>query len=176
MGQHNPNGGREASSDENRPSWRPQDQSTSSVQRHRGNEDDHDYGSWRDRNQDRPVNERDPSRWEGSRGSELGTSDDRWRATERYGQGQSGYSAGRYGDDRSQHMQNRNDMMRGPGSRDDREFGGYNPERYGAQGGYGGGRGFESERGSQWSAYDRPQQRPPMERNDMRWQHQGERP
>jgi osmotically-inducible protein OsmY len=71
MGTHNPNGGRHTP-DENRPSWRPQDQTTSSVPRDRGNEDDHDDGSWRERNQDRPVNERDPSRWEGSRGSELG--------------------------------------------------------------------------------------------------------
>jgi len=159
MGSHNPNGGRHAPTDESRPSWRPQDQATSSAQRHRGNEDDHDYGSWRERNQDRPVNDRDPRRWEGGRGSELGNSDDGWRATERYGQGQRGRNAGRYGEDRSQHMQHRNDMMRGSGSREDRDFGG--DDRFAGRG--------------RWSAYDGPQ-RPPMDRNDMRGQRRGERP
>lgn len=194
---YSPNGGRDAPSDENRPSWRPQDQSAPAGQRTRGNEDDHDYGSWRDRNQDRPTNDRDPNRWEGSRGSELGSADEGRRATERYGQGQSGYSAGRYGEDRAQHaqMQNRNDMMRGSGSREDGGIGaddrftgrggssgqggwanedrGYNPERSGSQSGQGGG--FEAERGARWSAYEAPQ-RHAMDRNDMRGQRSTDRP
>ncbi|HEU4732342.1 MAG TPA: BON domain-containing protein [Kofleriaceae bacterium] len=174
MATHNQNGGRVAPPDENRPSWRPQDSSPSQGYRSRGNEDDHDYRSWRDRNyreDDRPAIERDPRRWEGSRGSELGSYEERdpgWRSTERYGQGQSGYSAGRYGDDRSQqlHLQGRNEMVPSPGSFEDRGYDlglddrftgrgrpgywqdrtGYGPERYGAQGGYGGGRGYEAER------------------------------
>ncbi|HEY0190291.1 MAG TPA: BON domain-containing protein [Kofleriaceae bacterium] len=152
------NGGRNASADEHRPSWRPQDQSTSSSHRPRTNEDDHDYSSWRERNE--PV-ERDPRRWEGSRGSEVGAAEGRDRSsTEYYGQGQSGYSAGRYGEDRSQqhNMQNRNEMWSpAPGSSEDRRYEtgtddrwtgrggnnwadrgdhGYNPERSGSQGGY----------------------------------------
>jgi osmotically-inducible protein OsmY len=182
---HYQNGGRDvAVPDENRPSWRPQDQSASN-QRNRGNEDDHDNRSWRDRNyrdDDRGSADRDPRRWEGSRGSEVGYGfhEDRaiGRSTERYGQGQSGYSAGRYGDDRAQQggMQNRNDMWApSPGSFEDRHYDagtddrftgrgaaygadrsdrGYDPERYGAQGGYGGGRGFESERGYDPRGYD----------------------
>lgn len=169
MANHYQNGGRNvAVPDENRPSWRPQDQQASSM-RNRGNEDDRDYRSWRERHQRDDIMERDPQRWEGSRGSEVGYSEDRDLGrsnTERYGQGQSGYSAGRYGDDRSQQIQNRNEMVwsghheergrdlgtddrwqRGSGSwadRDNRR--GYEPERYGAQGGYGGGRGFEAQR------------------------------
>jgi hypothetical protein len=174
---HNQNGGRNgALPEDGRPSWRPQDPASTQVHRGRGNgngnEDDHDYRSWRDRNyrdDDRPAIERDPRRWEGSRGSELGHHEDRdpgWRTTERYGQGQSGYSAGRYGDDRSQHLQGRNEMSPSPGSFEDRghdlgvddrftgrgrpgywqDRSGYGPERQGAQGGYGGGRGFEAER------------------------------
>lgn len=171
------NGGRSTVPDENRASWRPQDQSPSTSFRgrgtERGNEDDHDYRSWRDRSHrddDRHASDRDPQRWEGSRGSELGYSQDRdlGRGTERYGQGQSGYGAGRHGDDRSQQMQHRNDMTSSAGGHDDRyhelgtderfsgrgasswtdrgDRGGYQPERYGAQGGYGGGRGFEADR------------------------------
>jgi osmotically-inducible protein OsmY len=166
------NGGRSTVPDENRASWRPQDQSSSSTSaRGRGNEDDHDYRSWRERSyrdDDRRVSDRDPRRWEGSRGSELGYSHELDRSTERYGQGQSGYTAGRHGDDRSMQMQmqNRNELAP-PGSEDryydlgtDERFsgrgasswtdrsdrGGYPLERYGAQGGYGGGRRFEAER------------------------------
>jgi hypothetical protein len=167
VGNYNQNGGR-SPSDEDRPSWRPQDQSAAAP-RNRGNEDDHDYGSWRDRNQDRQTADRDPDRWEGSRGSELGHGEGRepGRSTERYGQGQSGYSAGRYGEDRSQQIQNRNEMMRGPGSREDRGLGiddrftGRGEDRgYGPRGREGGG--SESERGGSWRAYD-----PPPGRNQM---------
>ncbi len=165
MGHHKQNGSRNATSEENRPGWRPQDQS-SAAPRHRSNEDDHDYDSWRARNQDRPTGERDPSRWEGSRGSELGHAEDRdaGRSTERYGQGQSGYSAGRYGDDGSQHRQNRNDMMRGSGNREDRDLG--VDDRFTGRGDDRGfserlgdsGRGSDADRGGgSWRAYDQPQ-------------------
>lgn len=164
MANHNQNGGRNiAIPDENRPSWRPQDHQGASA-RSRTNEDDRDYRSWRDRNHrdgDRHAADRDPRRWEGGRGSELGYSDERdsARSTERYGQ--SGYAAGRYGDDRSPHAQNRNEMIPSPGSFEDRHHdhnvgaddrftgggragywqdrGGHDPERYGARGGYGNG-------------------------------------
>jgi BON domain len=164
MGNHHQNGGRHASADDNRASWRPQDQSTAAAPRHRGNEDDHDYGSWRERNQDRPVNDRDPARWEGSRGSELGNADDDgWRVTEHDVQGQRGSSAGRAGEQRAQRGPNRNDnrneMMRGSGSREDRDFGA--SDRFAGRG--------------PWSAYDGPAH-PPMDRNDMRGQGRGEPP
>lgn len=148
MGTHNQNGGRHAPTDDNRASWRPQDQDASSASRPRGNEDDRDYGSWRERNQDHAVSDHDPRRWEGSRGSELGTADEGW-SPERHGQRPSGYSAGRYGDDRTQHMAYRDDRMHGSDSR-----------------------GFEPAR-RPWSAYDGPQ-RTPMERNDMRGQRPSE--
>jgi len=177
MATYNQNG-RDAHPDDNRSSWRPHDQ-PSSQGRYHGNEDDRDLHSFRDRNQehDRYGSNRDPRRWEGSRGSEVGYYEDRdsfARATEYYGQGQSGYSAGRRGDDRSQRWQNRNEMSSSPGRFEDRrqslgvddrftgrgDRGGYwedqpseSPERYGAQGGYGGGRGFESNR-SGWRGYD----------------------
>jgi osmotically-inducible protein OsmY len=148
------NGGRNvAVPDENRPSWRPQDQDE--RHRARGNDDDHDYRGWRDRHFDRQ--ERDPRRWEGSRGSELGYWEDRdLGRSERYGQGQSGYSAGRYADDRSQQVHNRNDpsfddrrydlgtddRFSGRGwsawsDRNERQYAGYDPERYSTQGSYG---------------------------------------
>lgn len=183
---HNQNGERNtANPDEHRPGWRPEDPQASSARR-RANEDDHDYRSWRERNDhdgDRHAAGRDPRRWEGGRGSELGYSDDRdmGRSTERHGQGQSGHApADRYGEDRSRQMQNRNEMVPSPGSFEDRHHdrdrgdrgdggergersvddrfsgrgvvgywqdrGGYGPERYGAQGGYGGGSGFDAER------------------------------
>ena len=119
---NHPNGGRSSSADEHRPNWRPQDQSNASSSRARS-EDDHDYGSWRDRNE---HVERDPRRWEGSRGSEVGSGDDRdLGRTEHYGQGQSGYSAGRHGEDRSHQgsMQNRNEMWSpSPGNVEDRRY------------------------------------------------------
>ncbi|HET9623414.1 MAG TPA: BON domain-containing protein [Kofleriaceae bacterium] len=125
MANYQNNGGRNvAVPDENRQSWRPQDQDASSHRYRGGNEDDHDYRGWRERNFDDRM-ERDPRRWEGSRGSELGSWEDHGMgSTEYYGQGQSGYSAGRYGDDRSQHlqMQNRNDMRPSPGGFEERNY------------------------------------------------------
>jgi hypothetical protein len=121
--------------DENRPSWRPQDEQHR-ARRAMSEEDD------------RYEEERYGRHWE-DRG-------------ERYGMGQSGYAAGRYEGDRSLGFESRNQGY--PGSFEDRhrERGlderfsgrggsayyerGYNPERYGAPGGYGGGRGWEAER------------------------------
>ncbi len=172
MANHNQNAGRNAAlPDDNRPNWRPQDQPSS--QGERGH-----YGSWRDRNyrdDERHAAGRDPRRWEGSRGSELGHADDRdtgGRSTERYGQGQSGYSAGRYGDDRSQQMQNRNEMFPSAGGLEDRyhEMGGDDrftgrgrPTYWQDQGGHelgrpGPGRSFDAERlgiaHGGWRSYD----------------------
>ena len=118
------NGGRNvAVPDENRPSWRPQDQDE--RHRARGNDDDHDYRGWRDRHFDRQ--ERDPRRWEGSRGSELGYGED--------------HDLGRYGDDRHYDM-GTDDRFTGRGwsawsDRNERQYAGYEPERYSTQGGYG---------------------------------------
>lgn len=116
MANHNPSG---RNNDDNRASWRPQDQ---------------------DRNKQ----------------PDAQGSDTDWQ-----GQGQSGYGSGRMESDRSFSQGNRNQTYGGrqgsQGNQDDRWSGrggsstagtpdedrGYNPERYGAQGGYGGGSGFE---------------------------------
>jgi hypothetical protein len=83
--------------DENRPSWRPQDQNV----RSRGEE-----GRYRDdRDDDRYMSE---ERYEGSRGG---------RQIDAFGQGQSGYAAGRYGEDRSMQFQNRNESYPQGGQR-----------------------------------------------------------
>jgi len=164
MATHQNTGRNSASDDNDRSSWRPHDQPQNFSGR--ANDDDRDYRSWRDRNYREDEGNRDPRRWEGSRGSEVGyggSAGDR-RSTEYYGQGQSGYSSGRYGEDRSQQgqMQNRNEMISGPGrggygsggSHDDRhrswgpddrfgdrgawsysqDRGGYSQDRFGAQG------------------------------------------
>ena len=81
MANHNNSGVGQRSADEDRTSWRPND------------DENHSHEPDRDRER-----ERDP------------------RSTERYGQGQSGYSAGRHGDDFSQGDQNRNPSY--PGSDD----------------------------------------------------------
>ncbi len=89
----NQNGRNVAMPDENRPSWRPQDD----EQRNRRNmSDDEDRYMSRDRDEDRFWEDRS-SRWDRDEG---------YRSTERYGQGQSGYGSGRYEDDRS--FQSRN--------------------------------------------------------------------
>jgi len=132
MATHHQNGGRDSAlpDDNDRSSWRPHDQPQSSAGR--ANDDDRDYRSWRDRNRDDEGN-RDPRRWEGSRGSEVGYAGDAGRrSTEYYGQGQSGYSSGRYGDDRSQQMQNRNEMVSGRGGR--YGYGGGHDDRYRSSG------------------------------------------
>lgn len=140
MGTYNPNG--RNASDEGRPTWRPQDQSHSSDYRGRGSEmRDSDLirdEQWRDRDFHNDDQSRDPRRWEGSRGSELGYHD------EQYGQGQSGYSAGRHGQDRAQQnqMRNRNDF--GSSSSYDRNFGG--DDRFSGRGNYG----RDSGRSEQW--------------------------
>lgn len=88
----NQNGGRSvALPPENRPTWSPQEQAQPLTH--------HDDRSWRDRNdldEDRHASERDPRRWEGGRGSELGYVD--------YGERPSSYTARRYGEVRSQHV------------------------------------------------------------------------
>src|SRR5258708_3289391 len=81
------NGRNVAVPDENRPSWRPQDEQ---GQRNRRNmdEDDARYDDDRFMARDRYWEDRED------------------RMAERYGQGQSGYGAGRYGGDRSYEARN----------------------------------------------------------------------
>jgi len=79
------NGGNVAVPDENRPSWRPQDEQ---GQRNRRNMDEDDYDDDRFMARDRYWEDRED------------------RMTERYGRGQSGYGAGRYGADRSYEVRN----------------------------------------------------------------------
>ena len=179
MATYNPNGRNVTRPDENRPSWRPQDQDRSERTR---SFDDDDRG-WRSRGEDRfeRSSDRDPGdrgRWGNAR-DQRGNWEDQRHMTERYGQGQSGYGSGRYSEDRSYQNRNqswygRDDRDRGMGTderfergRGGADFGnergmdrggmdrGYNPERYGAQGGYGGGRGFEDRSGSQQHDFDR---------------------
>jgi len=132
---HHQNGGRHgAHPEENRSSWRPQDQPPSQSFHGRGNDDDRDYRSWRDRNyHEDDASDRDPRRWEGSRGSELGYFGERGasgRFSERYGQGQSGYTAGRYADDRAPRMPHRNEIVpSSPTGYGDRYIGSYE-DRY----------------------------------------------
>lgn len=175
MASQDHSGGRDALSDDNRSSWRPQDEQSTRSARDRG-DDERDCRSPREPSypDERYAGGREHRRWEGGRSSGLGYARDReaddrgflGRSTEAYGQGQSGYSAGRYGDDRAQRWQNRNEMVPALGGDRRREHGvgfedrfsdrrigdywedrpGYDPERYGAPGGYGGGRGFEPER------------------------------
>jgi len=91
----NPNysGSRQRSASDDRPSWTPNDDQSRS-----------------DRDRDR---DRDDERWVSDRGRQGYPDQDagnfsRDRETESYGQGQSGYGAGRHGGDRSQGYQNRN--------------------------------------------------------------------
>ena len=108
MATYNPNGRKAAQTEEHRPTWRAEDD----VYRGRGEERDEDrYASDRDRDVDR---ERGSSRWSGWSGSdrrEMRVGEGReegFRSTERYGQGQSGYTSGRYGEDRSIGISGRN--------------------------------------------------------------------
>lgn len=94
---HNYSGSRNRSTNEERANW---------------NQNDDQQRSDRDGDRDR---DRDEDRWAGERNrrsySDQDTgnfSRDREAMTERYGQGQSGYGAGRYGEDRSLGYQNRN--------------------------------------------------------------------
>lgn len=158
QGNGNGNGRNVALPDENRPSWRPQDEHATRRSRRTMAEDDEDdrylRASWDDREH------RD---WDRER-------DEAWRGTERSGQGQSGYGAGRYEGDRSMRFEARNQGY--PGSFEDRQRGGderfagrggsafyqqdrgYHPERYGAP------RSMEAERsgprGYGYSDGDRP--------------------
>jgi hypothetical protein len=147
MAQHTEGNGRNgrnvALPDENRPSWRPQDE----AQRARRSMSEED---------DRYEDDRYGRHWEDRSHRD-------WDRNERQGQGQSGYGAGRYEGDRSFEQRNQGypgsfeERYRDRGTDDrfggrggsahyDRDSGGYQPERQGAQGGYGGGRGWEAER------------------------------
>ena len=92
------NGGRSvALPPENRPTWSPQEQAQPLTHR--------DHPPPRDRStldMDRHQSERDPRRWDGGRGSELGYVD--------YGERLTSDAARRYGDVRWQHALQRNDL------------------------------------------------------------------
>jgi hypothetical protein len=105
VGNHIQNGGRNvALPEENQPSWRPEDDRPRARFR---DDDDRDYRGWRDardRDDDRATVEHLPHErdWRAMRSGERGDRafDSAERPIERWGQGQSGYGAGRYGDDR----------------------------------------------------------------------------
>lgn len=128
MPNQNHNGGRSvALPPENQPTWSPQEQAQPLTH--------YAARSWRDRNdldEDRAANERDPRRWEGGRGSELGYLD--------YGERLSGYAAHRYGGVRAQHALQRSELDSSPGKsgKIDERSGGRGrsvQERMGYQGG-----------------------------------------
>jgi len=129
---HNSNGGRSSFAEDSRPSWRPQDPSSQATRGRDAEDERGDYRSRRDRSfrdDERHAREREPRRWDPGRGGGDADDEDRdlpSRSTERYGQGQSGYSAGRHGDDRSQQLTGRNDLMPSAGSFEDR----YRDDRY----------------------------------------------
>ena len=119
------NGGRNvALPDENQPSWRPQDDEPGL----RGHPDDREYRGWQDRGY--PDDDRYGDRRAAMRGT--GYRSDRERATERYGQGQSGYGAGRRGEEPWQHVR------RTPtaGSFEDRNYDLGVDDRFTGRGGY----------------------------------------
>jgi hypothetical protein len=87
----NQNGRNVSMPDENRPDWRPQDDSGQRNRRSMSEDDDRF-----DRDEDRSL--RGPQHWEDR--TSRWDRDEGYRSTERYGQGQSGYGAGRYEEDR----------------------------------------------------------------------------
>lgn len=102
------NGRNVALPEENRPSWRPQeDDRYEDDRRMRGHWEDREHRDW----------DRDRDDWRGS-----------------YGQGQSGYAAGRQRDDRSMHFESRNQGYR---DRDDREHDRGTDDRWTGRGGSG---------------------------------------
>jgi len=155
------NGRNVALPDENRPSWRPQDQNLRTRGTDEGRyRDDRDVDRYAGDRHDRgrPRESRMGGHWEDDRDESMrGRSD--WSMTDRYGQGQSGYGFGRYGEDRAMGYQPRSqpypsqydreggldERFSGRGywqDRGERIDRGYNPERLG-------GRGFEDRMGSQ---------------------------
>jgi len=123
MVNHNYSGSRQRSSNDDRPSWNPNDDQPRS-----------------DRDRDR-GRDRDDERWASDRGRQGfpdpdadNFSRDRETMTESYGQGQSGYGAGRHGGDRSQGYQNRNQPY-SPGGYDERPSGLGLDDRFTGRGG-----------------------------------------
>lgn len=120
MATYNQNGRTVSQTDEQRPSWRAEDDVLRGRRddergRDRDDRDDDRYASDRDRDRDRDRDvdrERGSQRWSGWSGRERSSRwdedrDEGYRSTERYGQGQSGYGSGRYGGDRSMGMASR---------------------------------------------------------------------
>ncbi len=130
--------------DENRPSWRPQDD-VNQRNRRMMSEDDDRYDD------DRYMR----GHWEDRERRDWGRDRDDWRGSERYGQGQSGSAAGRQQDDRSMHFSSRNqgyphdERERDRGT--DERWTGRGGAMYTERGGYG-------PRGHGYSDSDRPGQ------------------
>lgn len=130
MAQHTEGNGRNgrnvALPDENRPSWRPQDEN----QRQRRSLSEED---------DRFEDDRYARHWEDRSHRDWERGD---RSFEQRNQGYPGSFEDRYRD------RGNDDRYGGRGGSAyyERDRGGYHPERQGAQGGYGGGRGWEAER------------------------------
>ncbi|MDB4957597.1 MAG: transport-associated protein [Myxococcales bacterium] len=131
----NPSSGRNvALPDDNRPGWRPQDEGGMRSRRHiddddRYEEDRYMRGGgthWEDRSERRGNWDRDED----------------FRTAERFGQGQSGYTAGRYQGDRSMSFQSRNQGY--PGSFEDQHRERPTDDRFAGRGGAGY---YERERG-----------------------------
>jgi hypothetical protein len=151
VGNHIQNGGRNvALPEENQPSWRPDDDRPRA--RFRRDDDDRGWRDTGDRDDDRRASEPYPGERD-RRGMRPGERSDRGdrafdsaERPERWGQGQSGYGAGRYGEERLQQL-GRHESGPSAGSFEERSrdpgMGGYE-ERHG-HGGYRG-RDFEPER------------------------------
>lgn len=140
----NQNGRSPGRPDENRPSSRAYDSMRGGdyERGERWREDDERRFD-RDRDRDRFGRERTQSpwmggHWEDDRDEAYHGRGDWMRDAERYGQGQSGYGAGRWGDDRSMRMEQRN--PRYGGIYEDRQHGNYGvgvDERWTGRGGEG---------------------------------------
>ncbi|HEU4612072.1 MAG TPA: BON domain-containing protein [Kofleriaceae bacterium] len=99
------NGRKVALPDENRPSWRPQDENGARDRRLVGDREDRERLYRNDREDDYLRDrERFGSYWDDR--SSRWDRDEGYRSSERYGQGQSGYGGGRYEEDRSYSSRN----------------------------------------------------------------------
>lgn len=140
MGSNQDNGRNVNRPDENRPSWRAADQNIGAASREGGGDyrererdrDDERYGYGR---MGRGPGSRMGSAWEDDRDEAMHSRERGSRETDRYGQGQSGYGSGRYGEDRSMRFQSRNQGYAG-GRDEDRQTGGMGlDDRWGGRGG-----------------------------------------
>ena len=143
MGHQKQNGRNVGVPDENRPSWRPRDQ----VAYDRGGDEERDHDQReREREREREEDERfvgDRGRWSSGRDARWSDPrDEGYRMSERFGQGQSGYTAGREGDDPSMGLLGRNQSY--PRGDEDRPHRQELDERFAGRGG----QGYWQDRGS----------------------------